>query len=82
MNLIAYARFIGVYHSTPVAIKEFSNAMSKKFEVEVNMLSAMKHENIVDLIGACIPLPNSPQTRYALIQPYMPLGSLRDQIHA
>lgn len=67
-----------------MAVKEFSteNTILKKFETEVTMLSAMKHKNIIKLIGACVRTPDNPSSQFATIQPYLELGSLKDILHS
>ncbi|XP_073309245.1 U-box domain-containing protein 33-like isoform X1 [Primulina huaijiensis] len=67
----------GKLRNTQVAIKMLhpdSLQGPLEFEQEVNILSKLRHPNIVTLIGAC------PET-WALIYEYLPNGSLEDRLN-
>nr|GMD64972.1 U-box domain-containing protein 33 [Ipomoea batatas] len=66
----------GVLRQTPVAIKILhpdSSQGPSEFQQEVNILSKLRHPNLVTLIGAC---PES----FTLVYEYLPNGSLEDRI--
>ncbi|XP_011036393.1 PREDICTED: U-box domain-containing protein 33-like isoform X1 [Populus euphratica] len=66
----------GVLRQTQVAVKMLhSNSMQgpAEFEQEVNVLSKMRHPNLITLVGAC------PEA-WTLIYEYLPNGSLEDRL--
>ncbi|KAK7394760.1 hypothetical protein VNO78_15298 [Psophocarpus tetragonolobus] len=68
--------FKGVLRHTEVAIKMLhSNSMQGplEFQQEVDVLSKLRHPNLITLIGAC---PES----WALVYEYLPNGSLEDRL--
>ncbi|KAJ9552205.1 hypothetical protein OSB04_016250 [Centaurea solstitialis] len=74
-----YKGMIKDYSNTFVAIKR-SNSMSNQgalqFRAEVEMLSRIRHCNLVSLIGYC-----NEGTEMALVYEYMPEGTLADHLH-
>ncbi|VFQ74740.1 unnamed protein product [Cuscuta campestris] len=67
----------GLVRQTPVAIKILNHNSSQglsEFQQEVNMLSKLRHPNLITLIGAC---PES----LTLVYEYLPNGSLEDRIN-
>ncbi|XP_027349803.1 U-box domain-containing protein 33 isoform X3 [Abrus precatorius] len=68
--------FKGVLRHTEVAIKMLhSNSMQgpSEFQQEVDVLSKLRHPNLITLIGAC---PES----WTLVYEYLPNGSLEDRL--
>uniref|UniRef100_A0A2C9VV46 RING-type E3 ubiquitin transferase n=1 Tax=Manihot esculenta TaxID=3983 RepID=A0A2C9VV46_MANES len=66
----------GVLRYTPVAIKVLNPDSMQgplEFKQEVEMLSKLRHPNLVILIGACL-------EAFALIYEYLPNGSLEDRL--
>eukprot|EP00258_Populus_trichocarpa_P024766 XP_024440785.1 U-box domain-containing protein 33 isoform X4 [Populus trichocarpa] len=66
----------GVLRQTQVAVKMLdSNSMQgpAEFQQEVNVLSKMRHPNLITLVGAC------PEA-WTLIYEYLPNGSLEDRL--
>ncbi|XP_071734928.1 probable serine/threonine-protein kinase PBL7 isoform X2 [Rutidosis leptorrhynchoides] len=62
-----------------VAVKKLSeNGLqgNKEFQVEITMLSLVRHPNIVTLIGYC-----SENDKQLLVYEFMPLGSLEQHLH-
>ncbi|KAL2461552.1 U-box domain-containing protein 33 [Abeliophyllum distichum] len=67
----------GVLRHTQVAIKKLHPNSSQgplEFQQEVNILSKLRHPNLVTLIGAC------PEA-WALVYEYLPNGSLEDRLN-
>lgn len=67
----------GVLRHTQVAIKMLHPNSSQgplEFQQEVNVLSKLRHPNLVTLIGAC------PEA-WALVYEYLPNGSLEDRLN-
>ncbi|KAH1235072.1 hypothetical protein GLYMA_09G259100v4 [Glycine max] len=68
--------FKGVLHHTEVAIKMLNSDSMQgplEFQQEVDVLSKLRHPNLITLIGAC---PDS----WALVYEYLPNGSLEDRL--
>ncbi|XP_040999759.1 U-box domain-containing protein 33-like [Juglans microcarpa x Juglans regia] len=66
----------GVLRHTQVAVKMLNSHSLQgpsEFQQEVDVLSKLRHPNIVTLIGAC-------QEAWALIYEYLPNGSLEDRL--
>ncbi|XP_031275743.1 U-box domain-containing protein 33-like [Pistacia vera] len=66
----------GLLHSTTVAIKVLNTDSSQahsEFQQEVEVMSKIRHPNLITLIGAC------PEA-CALIYEYLPNGSLQDRL--
>ncbi|XVF71248.1 hypothetical protein PTKIN_Ptkin12aG0021300 [Pterospermum kingtungense] len=74
-----YKGFINASGSTPVAIKR-SSPRSKKgvleFRTEIEMLSQLRHQNLVSLIGYC-----KDKDEMILVYDYMVHGTLRDHLY-
>ncbi|XP_005726008.1 guanylate cyclase 2G [Pundamilia nyererei] len=73
---------IGLYQGNQVAIKYTENPVSCNFQkpsitAEFNMMKEMKHENLVQIFGACIEPPN-----ICLVFQYCKKGSLKDILKA
>jgi tRNA A-37 threonylcarbamoyl transferase component Bud32 len=74
--------FQGVWHGKKVAVKKLTVKNSKfidnlnKFINEINIISSLRHPNIVLYMGASIERDN-----YYMITEYLPKGSLFDYIH-
>jgi len=69
--------FLGRFNRSKVVVKELKIASMRGQEREefvsaVAILSHIRHENIVQFIGACIEEPN----RYLILSEFMPIGSL------
>jgi serine/threonine protein kinase len=69
--------FIGRCNHSKVVVKELRMAAMrgherKEFVAAVALLSRIRHENIVQFLGACIEKPD----RYLVLSEFMPLGSL------
>ncbi|KAG5092629.1 hypothetical protein JHK82_051407 [Glycine max] len=68
--------FKGVLRHTEVAIKMLNSDSMQgplEFQQEVDVLSKLRHPNLITLIGAC---PDS----WALVYEYLPNGSLEDRL--
>ncbi|GBG76369.1 hypothetical protein CBR_g22116 [Chara braunii] len=67
--------------SPPVAIKvmegRLTESKQKQFVAEVNTLSRLHHQNLVNLLGYC-----EDERRSALVYPFFPGGSLFQRLHA
>lgn len=74
--------FQGVWHGKKVAVKKLTIRHSKfldninKFINEINIISSLRHPNVVLYMGASIDRDN-----YYMITEYLPKGSLFDYIH-
>jgi serine/threonine protein kinase len=72
---------IAEWKRTHVAVKKlFYKSMSDKdyeeFKMECHILSSLQHPNILQMLGACIEVPN-----LAIVTEYMPLGNLQDLLY-
>ncbi|CAN0865060.1 Nodulation receptor kinase [Linum grandiflorum] len=84
-TLIGEGGFGAVYRGTlpdgtEVAVKVRSSTSTqgtKEFENELNLLSAIQHENLVRLLGYC-----SENDQQILVYPFMSNGSLQDRLYA
>jgi serine/threonine protein kinase len=74
--------FLGFWHGKKIAVKKLTVKNSKfmdnlnKFINEINIISSLRHPNIVLYMGASIEKDN-----YYMITEYLPRGSLFDYIH-
>ncbi|CAN0865058.1 Nodulation receptor kinase [Linum grandiflorum] len=83
-TLIGEGGFGAVYRGTlpdgtEVAVKVRSSTSTqgtKEFENELNLLSAIQHENLVRLLGYC-----SENDQQILVYPFMSNGSLQDRLY-
>ncbi|XP_010508094.1 PREDICTED: U-box domain-containing protein 33 [Camelina sativa] len=69
--------YVGILRHTQVAIKMLNPNSSQgpvEYQQEVDVLSKMRHPNIITLIGAC---PEG----WSLVYEYLPDGSLEDRIN-
>ena len=69
--------YVGRFNRSKVVVKELKVSSMRgsernEFVTAASILSHIRHENIVQFIGACIEEPN----RYLVLSEYMPLGSL------
>ena len=75
--------YIGRCSHSKVVVKELRIAAMrgqerKEFVTAVTILSRIRHENIVQFLGACIEEPD----RYLVLSELMPLGSLAVMLHS
>lgn len=75
--------YIGRCSHSKVVVKELRIAAMrgqerKEFVTAVAILSRIRHENIVQFLGACIEEPD----RYLVLSELMPLGSLATMLHS
>lgn len=83
-TLIGEGGFGSVYRGTlpdgqEVAVKVWSSTSSqgtREFENELNFLSAIRHENLVPLLGYCCE-----HDQQILVYPFMSNGSLQDRLY-
>ncbi|TKY63926.1 U-box domain-containing protein 33 [Spatholobus suberectus] len=69
--------FKGILHHTEVAIKMLNPGSTQgplEFQQEVEVLSKLRHPNLITLIGAC-------QESWTLVYEYLPNGSLEDRLN-
>lgn len=72
--------FVWYINSKEVAVKMLDHSGvqgEKEFLVEVLMLSLLRHENLMRLIGYC-----AEGDQRLLVYEYMPLGSVEDHMHS
>ncbi|CAI0405382.1 unnamed protein product [Linum tenue] len=68
-----------LFDGTDVAVKVRSSTSTqgtKEFQNELNLFSAIRHENLVPLIGYC-----SERDQQILVYPFMSNGSLQDRLY-
>jgi serine/threonine protein kinase len=74
--------FKGTWQFTDVAIKKLHiknipEITMKIFKEEINIMSKLRHPNVLPLYGACVE-----PGHYCIVMPYMPNGSLYDILHS
>lgn len=75
----------GIYQNRPVAVKlmmplhedsQLSSQLNRQFSLEVSLLSRLRHNNIIEFVGACKRPPI-----YCVITEYLSGGSLKVFLH-
>eukprot|EP00250_Pteridium_aquilinum_P011612 c20193_g2_i1 orf=904-2358(+) len=87
-NIVGSGRYGNVYkgklpNGSEVAVKRFKNCSSTgddEFFHEIEVISSVKHRNLVGLIGACVSTTDTTGYQRIIVCEYMPNGSLYDHL--